>query len=1543
MRAARILIWVVTALLIGAGLGGSLLFEPPLGNLEGRLIARDSGHPVAAAVALSGEVHLRTQSDEGGHFSFKGIPAGPYRLSASSPGHVVEKRMVQVREGRMRRVKFEMARQASWVELIVHEDILYPGEPTSIAVRGLTLSPSYRLDVYRVNRWRSVREHEARTHRKALEAAVERREITLWSTREVTPLQIDWEGVFYDRTDLGQLPIGRYLVIATGETGNQSARSLTVSRLALLVKTDPDVAVAYVSDLMSGEPIEGASVTGPGVTSRTDKNGLARLRRRGRRGGAFTCHARVGDDIVSSPSRSSDARDGYRLFAFTDRPIYRPGDEVHLKGVLRKRTSAGYVLPGRVKVSFSVMDPSGTAIHKSELTTNDQGSFADSFTVPKEGKTGHYRMTSRIGGFRHSILLKVASYLKPELQLSARPERVQYVRGELAVVDIEATYYFGAPAADLGLRWMLSREAHYPQYGSYEGWDLDFEGEYYGVGGELVSEGEGKTDEAGRIRLLLPSRLLAGQQTSEESPYLDHRFTVRVWSTSDAGGSATTSASYLVTRGDFSLSISPDRYLLTPNKATGLNVEARDFEGLPVADQEISLSLIRETRPQNPGEVKRHTILTWKARTAADGIASTTVTVPEGGSFVLEAAARDSDGHSIGARRYVWAVSGTEWDFRGLQRGITIISDRKEYGPRDRVRLLVTTEHAGQGLFCLEGERLHETRPLMFEHGANMIEFDLKPEYLPNVQVWVGQVYDKRLHRATKNISISRDIHRLTVALEPGQPEYRPGGRATCQVKVTDSEGRPAKAEIAIGVVDEAIYALAEDRVQDPVDYFYHRRYNRVSTSFAPTSHYWGGGDKAPPNIEVRRRFMDTAFWAPHVLTDADGRAEVEFALPDNLTSWRVTARAVSADTRGGVGRANFKVAKPLMVRLDLPRFATEGDRFRVSAYVHNETERETEIDLSPWARGVELDSRQEQLTIPAKRLVRRDWWATVTSSHEAVIGASAVSAELQDAVELTLPVNPYTRTQFDAWSGQTEDQVAVILPLRQDSALDRTRLTVAVSPSIAASLFSNLEYLIRCPYGCVEQTVSSFLPNLYVLQLLEARGMGDSPLSKEIPPRVVRGLARLAKLQRVEGGWGWGRWGELDIWMTSYALLALTDAQRAGYQVAGTQRAVSRLESAVRAKRQEYPDDLAFTAYVLARLDSELALPTIARALDHPKLSGRGRALCALAYFELGEDAEAHRLMAEQWRTAKKEGDWTNWTGIQDVESQWWDGGANVEATAWALKAALRADPKDPRATSIASWLLHSRNGDRWVSTRDTAIALSALVDYLRGLDEPNPDYAAIVEVNGKEVFRHTFTSDLKTWQESEFDVPAAALQQGANKVTFSRRAGTGRLYYRANLRQQVRMEEEEETARGEIFHVRREYFKMGRGRSGGSLAYGPASKPGDVFDDGDRVLVRLTFNSSQRLRYVLIEDPLPAGLEPSARGDVGFMDWRSWWVDNDVRDDRVNFYLDWLPKGRRVIEYTVTARTPGRFNALPTSGFAMYQPKVNALGEKARIEVKP
>jgi len=1544
MRALRILLWLATALLIGAGLGAPLLFEPSLGSLEGRLIARDSGHPVAAAITLSGPAGFHARSDAAGRFSFLRIPTGVYHLDAASRGHVVTNRAVYLQEGKTNRLDLEMVRKPSWVQLVLHHAILYPGEPTSLAVRGLTLNPSYRLRVYRVNRWARVQPHEARAYEKALAAAVAAGDVTPFSSREITPRHIDVEGVFYDRLNLEPLPVGRYLLVAYGETGSRSAESLTISRLALLVKSDNQKAVAYVADLKSGAPIQGAEVAEVAALggALTDANGLARF---SPPGGTTTYTARLGEDTVSVNSWSSSSEEPYRLFGFTDRPIYRPGDQVRFKGVLRERAGLGYRLPGRLAVAFSVTDEEGTEIYKTRLTTNDQGSFAGAFTLPKLAKAGTYTMTSRIGAFSDETFLTVASYLKPELQLSARPGKPQYVRGELATVDIQATYYFGAPVADLRLRWTLTRTPRYP---SSELGDEGYEGDYEDEGGEMVSEGEGKTDAAGRLRLTLPSRLPGGERAEEENPYYDHVFNLYVYSTSEAGGSAETTASYLVTRGLFSLALQSDRYVLIPGKPTGLKVEVKDFVGHPVANQQVALSLLTESRPRERGRVVRRTLSTWTARTGKDGISQTSVTAPKEGEFIVEALARDSQGHAIAAREYLWAAGEAYWYFGEGQSELSIVSDRKQYRERDHVRLLVTSQHAGPALFCLEGDRLYEIRPLSLRRGANMIEFDLKPEYLPNVYVWVGQVYAMRLHRAEKKILISRDTRRLTVKVQPGQPEYRPGKTATCRVQVTDAQGRPAQAEVALGVVDEAIYALASDNVEDPADYFYEYRYSRVRTAFAPESYYYGGADKAPANIEVRRRFLDTAYWAPQVLTDADGRAQVAFKLPDNLTSWRVTVRAISADTRGGTGRVNFKVNKPLMVRLDLPRFATQGDRFRVSAYVHNETDRERKVALGSWARGVKLESREEQLDVPARGVIRRDWWATATADNRAVIGGSALSGALQDAVELTLPVNPLTRTQFDAWSGRTEGQVELILPIRDDSALDRSVLTLGVSPSVAASLFSSLDYLVHYPYGCVEQTVSSFLPSLHVLQLLQARGMGDSPLARRIPPMLADGLARLSSLQREEGGWGWGRWGELDIWMTSYALMALQEAKQAGYQTTGIGRALPHLENALRADNEEYPDDLAFAAYLLARLKSELAVPTIIKALSQPRspgypiLSGRGRALCALAYFEQGNTVEAHRVMASLWATAKREGDWTYWTGLQDTQSQWWDGGANVEATAWALKAALRADSKDPRAARIAGWLLQSRRGDRWVSTRDTAIALFALVEYLRGLDEPNPNYTAVVKVNGKEVSRKTFSPDLKTWAEAAIDVPASALHRGANRVVFSRGPGAGRLYYRANLRQQVRMREDEKTAFGDVLQVRRDYFKMGRMESGGTLAYGPAARPADTFDDGERVLVRLTFNCTQRLRYVLIEDPLPAGLEPSARGDVGLMDWRSWWVDNDVRDDRVNFYLDWLPVGKRTIEYVLTARTPGRFHALPPSGFAMYQPKINGLGDPNILEVR-
>ncbi len=175
-------------------------------------------------------------------------------------------------------------------------------------------------------------------------------------------------------------------------------------------------------------------------------------------------------------------------------------------------------------------------------------------------------------------------------------------------------------------------------------------------------------------------------------------------------------------------------------------------------------------------------------------------------------------------------------------------------------------------------------------------------------------------------------------------------------------------------------------------------------------------------------------------------------------------------------------------------------------------------------------------------------------------IGASGIAGSLNDAVELTLPVNPPVRAQFDDRSGQTESEAKLPVPLRHDAYLPSSRLTVTITPSVAASLYSNVNYLIEYPYGCVEQTVSSFLPALRLQALFTARHIPPTDKLNKTPEIVRDGLARLSTLEREEGGWGWGRWGNLDIWMTSYALLAREEAGQAGYQVPDSEHARTRV-----------------------------------------------------------------------------------------------------------------------------------------------------------------------------------------------------------------------------------------------------------------------------------------------------------------------------------------------------------------------------------------------
>ncbi|MBK8433050.1 MAG: hypothetical protein IPL28_17915 [Chloroflexi bacterium] len=158
-------------------------------------------------------------------------------------------------------------------------------------------------------------------------------------------------------------------------------------------------------------------------------------------------------------------------------------------------------------------------------------------------------------------------------------------------------------------------------------------------------------------------------------------------------------------------------------------------------------------------------------------------------------------------------------------------------------------------------------------------------------------------------------------------------------VQVTNFKGEPVSAELSLGMVDEAIYSLSADLSQPLYDSFYFRRASQVSSyhSFVPTRFLdygggmGGGGGEEGYGQEPRAEFPDTAAWFPALQTDANGLVTVTLTLPDSLTSWRLTARAVTADTQIGETTTNITVTQPVLVRPILPRTLTAGDDVLIS------------------------------------------------------------------------------------------------------------------------------------------------------------------------------------------------------------------------------------------------------------------------------------------------------------------------------------------------------------------------------------------------------------------------------------------------------------------------------------------------------------------------------------------------------------------------------------------------------------------------------------
>src|SRR5581483_6542116 len=488
-----------------------------------------------------------------------------------------------------------------------------------------------------------------------------------------------------------------------------------------------------------------------------------------------------------------------------------------------------------------------------------------------------------------------------------------------------------------------------------------------------------------------------------------------------------------------------------------------------------------------------------------------------------------------------------------------------------------------------------------------------------------------------------------------------------------------------------------------------------------------------------------TAYWQPDVVTGGDGKATVSFKLPDNLTTWRATARGVTADTRVGSAVQKTIARKDVIMRLEMPRFLTEGDTVTISGVVHNFLKNDKSTKISLELNGAQLlDSGSETVTIRPNGEHRTDWRVQANQVGKLTLLAKALTDTESDAVEMTMDIVPHGLKQTAGnttaiTQNDSEQTFNLDLPGRAD--VSARSLRIEASPSIAGALFGALDYLTSYPYGCTEQTMSSFLPNIVVAQTLKDIPTAKIRASNDLDKKVQKGIDRLYAYQHDDGGWGWWKDDKSDPFMTAYVVDGLTMASRAGYQVDGWRHAQGRqkLQALLTAGKNDNgnPVDEETKAYMVYAFtesgDGDVHFLDELYAKRN-NLGPYGRALLALALQErkdsrAGEVAKLIEGSAQQdefeahWQTAR-------------VNDYGRDVYLDAEASSLSLKALSQINPGSSLLPKAARWLVKNRrNGYYWLSTKETAFAIYGLTDYLKVSKELSPDYNFEVYLNGEKV----------------------------------------------------------------------------------------------------------------------------------------------------------------------------------------------------------------
>jgi alpha-2-macroglobulin len=1344
-----------------------------------------------------------------------------------------------------------------------------------------------------------------------------------------------------------------------------------VTQIGLDAFNDAGQMVVWTTALKDGSPLPGIKVQpGPsGNETVTAENGTARIPIPS---GASYLVASQGADQALLPRSNTPwddsawqvrpVNDELRWHVFDDRQIYKPGEEVHVKGWLRR---IGHQVDGDVSlvgdavtaVNYQVLDAQGNAIGDGHADVNAIGGFDLALTLPAKVNLGYAQIVMNVQGslsgldgspqqFIHTI--QIEEFRRPEFEVTARNETTgPYFAGGSATVAVKASYYAGGALPNADVTWQVTSTPssysppNWPDFSFGEWvpwWSMDMApaakpfGPGGGGGDTKVETFTGQTDASGEHYL----KLDFGQMGTPQPISVIAQASVMDVNRQAWAGTTT----LLVHSADLYVGLRGQQVFVQQGTPLKVDFIVTDLDGKPVTDRPVVMTAARLDWKLVDGNWQEVEVdpQTCKAASAEKPVTCTFQTAV-GGSYRITAVVTDEQGRKNQSRLLRWVSGGKLPPNRNVtQEQLTLIPDKESYQPGDVAHILVQSPFsAGEGLLTTDRNGIVNTQRFPLKDKSATLDIQIQASYIPNLNVQVDvngsapRTDDQgnpladtpaRPAFATGRLSLSIPPTQRTLALEvtPEQKELEPGGETTLNVALKDANGQPvADAEMAVVVVDEAILALSNYQMADPLKTFYADTPNDLESTYARASlilsdpltlehqtsrQGLGGGGAAdsagavPPMalpaapaatlapamaqeksangfgqtaepIRVRSDFNPLAVFSPSVHTDADGRASVAIKLPDNLTRYRVMVVAVAQGNQFGTGEANLTARLPLMVRPSAPRFLNFGDRFELPVVLQNQTDQPMTVDVAVRAENLELTAASGlRVTVPARDRVEVRFPAAAQLAGTARLQIAATSGSAADAATVELPVyTPATTEAFATYGVIDQGAIAQTVQAPANVFPQYGGLQISTSSTALQSLTDAVLYLVSYPYDCSEQIASRILAIASLRDVLSAFQAPGLPSPEALQGSVAADIQTLQTLQNDDGGFPYWRHGQDSIpFNTIHTAHALYEAGAKGFSVPADmqQRALAYLRSI----EDHYPSyysqhtrwELSAYALNVRNLMGDKDADKALKLIDQAGLDGLSPDAIGWLWPVLeGSPAAGDRLA--QIRTyvgnhVVETAGAANFTTTYD-DQNYLLLGSDRRTDAILLDALIADNPQHDLIPKLVTGLLANRTQGRWMNTQENVFVLLALDKYFNTFEAQTPDFVARVWLGADYAGSQEFHG--RTTDRKETDIPmsflADATGSGAQNLVLSKE-GDGRLYYRFGL--SYSPTDLHQAALDMGFVVQRVYEGV--------------DNPADVHQDADgvwhikagaRVRVHLTMVARDRRYHVALTDPLPAGLE--------------------------------------------------------------------------------